>query len=661
MGLCFSKKKASSRNSHASKAIPNEKKAEKPSGAAVESAAVQKQAVVIIQNARKSASESAAAEEKVKDKKAETPTNKVDRKVETCGADPVLVVPVVEEFRPTTVVGSSSCTKEELDAILIQCGRLSRSSSGNASNGNGGGHRKYSGSKRSYDFDSEKKAEEEEEECGEKPVSRPSPHRRTPGRERSGSRERGGGGGGGRRVSRSPGRRTEVPASPVATSERSRQPAKMVAVPARDKRRGVSPAAPNKRGRETGAVRSASPQPRSPASTTRISNENASYRAPPPNQPQSLSRSSSRKAEQSPYRRSPMKEVDENILNRTNQTVNKKKRGGEEGMQKLSQPRTQKSSENGAQVSKGFQKNGAAKAVTNAVKSSNPVTDCVREQLMGCRGRDAPAAEEETEKASAKVEVQNPRTITRTRSSRRSSRDLDHALGLNQEALLNPNPYASLLLEDIQNQHPDTAFSVPACVSKAFSIVEAVADLNSGSSENRSYAGDRFSHNNGSLDGRHGRRGLATEQPFVETEIVAKDDLLEPSLHRYVTMTDLGVGDVEPQESAGSNSVVGQPWASPWEPTNSVDSTDQCWTSRSNNGDEVEQEARLSSSSYGGLYQWQQQPQESETRVRRPWGGSSENKRDCYRRTPLHPAGAGAKTGSRSCSLPVSAAAAATT
>ncbi|CAD5174811.1 unnamed protein product [Musa acuminata subsp. malaccensis] len=640
MGLCFSKKKASSRNSHASKAIPNEKKAEKPSGAAVESAAVQKQAVVIIQNARKSASKSAAAEEKVKDKKAETPTNKVDRKVETCGADPVLVVPVVEEFRPTTVVGSSSCTKEELDAILIQCGRLSRSSSGNASNGNGGGHRKYSGSKRSYDFDSEKKAEEEEEECGEKPVSRPSPHRRTPGRERSGSRERGGGGGGGRRVSRSPGRRTEVPASPVATSERSRQPAKMVAVPARDKRRGVSPAAPNKRGRETGAVRSASPQPRSPASTTRISNENASYRAPPPNQPQSLSRSSSRKAEQSPYRRSPMKEVNENILNRTNQN---------------------KSSENGAQVSKGFQKNGAAKAVTNAVKSSNPVTDCVREQLMGCRGRDAPAAEEETEKASAKVEVQNPRTITRTRSSRRSSRDLDHALGLNQEALLNPNPYASLLLEDIQNQHPDAAFSVPACVSKAFSIVEAVADLNSGSSENRSYAGDRFSHNNGSLDGRHGRRGLATEQPFVETEIVAKDDLLEPSLHRYVTMTDLGVGDVEPQESAGSNSVVGQPWASPWEPTNSVDSTDQCWTSRSNNGDEVEQEARLSSSSYGGLYQWQQQPQESETRVRRPWAGSSENKRDCYRRTPLHPAGAGAKTGSRSCSLPVSAAAAATT
>lgn len=45
------------------------------------------------------------------------------------------------------LVRTSSCTKEEVDAILIQCGRLSRSSS---AKGNG---RKYSGSKRSYDFD----------------------------------------------------------------------------------------------------------------------------------------------------------------------------------------------------------------------------------------------------------------------------------------------------------------------------------------------------------------------------------------------------------------------------------------------------------------------------------------------------------------------------
>ncbi|XLU97485.1 hypothetical protein S245_011825 [Arachis hypogaea] len=48
-------------------------------------------------------------------------------------------------------VRTSSYTKEEVDAILIQCRRLSRSSSGRAASSSGG--RKYSGSKRSFDFD----------------------------------------------------------------------------------------------------------------------------------------------------------------------------------------------------------------------------------------------------------------------------------------------------------------------------------------------------------------------------------------------------------------------------------------------------------------------------------------------------------------------------
>jgi len=63
---------------------------------------------------------------------------------------PVVVV-------PSAPVRTSSCTKEEVDAILIQCGRLSRSSSGAgraASSEAAGGHRRRrSGSKRSYDFD----------------------------------------------------------------------------------------------------------------------------------------------------------------------------------------------------------------------------------------------------------------------------------------------------------------------------------------------------------------------------------------------------------------------------------------------------------------------------------------------------------------------------
>ncbi|CAN1838022.1 Uncharacterized protein At1g65710 [Linum perenne] len=61
-------------------------------------------------------------------------------------------------------VRTSSCTKEEVEVILIQCGRLSRNNSFGtpgkatvASGGGGGGSvgRRYSGSKRSFDFDNE--------------------------------------------------------------------------------------------------------------------------------------------------------------------------------------------------------------------------------------------------------------------------------------------------------------------------------------------------------------------------------------------------------------------------------------------------------------------------------------------------------------------------
>jgi hypothetical protein len=63
--------------------------------------------------------------------------------------------------------------------------------------------------------------------------------------------------------------------------------------------------------------------------------------------------------------------------------------------------------------------------------------------------------------------------------SRRASRDFDQS----------SNSYPSHILEDIQNYHeqhqaaPATpSFSLPACVAKACSILEAVADLNSSSS-----------------------------------------------------------------------------------------------------------------------------------------------------------------------------------
>ena len=65
---------------------------------------------------------------------------------------------IVEKASSTPMaacVRTSSCTKEEVDAILIQCGRLSRSSSGNAASSSASYEqwRKYSGSKRSFDFD----------------------------------------------------------------------------------------------------------------------------------------------------------------------------------------------------------------------------------------------------------------------------------------------------------------------------------------------------------------------------------------------------------------------------------------------------------------------------------------------------------------------------
>lgn len=296
---------------------------------------------------------------------------------------------------------------------------------------------------------------------------------------------------------------------------------------------------------------------------------------------------------------------------------------------------------------------------------------------MSCRAKEqeteAAVAEEAIAKASSKV-TESPNLgveshILKTISGTRSSRDLDHPSELNQEAFLNPNSYASSLLEDIHNyqqQLPKASFSLPACVSKACSILEAVADLNSASSEN-----------NGSLNGRHQRRGSASKVPFVESEIVVKDDLLEPSLHKYVTVRDMRRSDVEPQESAGSNSFMGQPWSSGWEP-NSVDSTDRYQNSRSIDGEEVEEEeANQSPVSHGSRYHQQPVPEvvrEPETRGRRSRGvsGNSSNhrspakssknsKRELHQRVQLHRTGSGdsggCKPGSnRAYSLPSAAA-----
>ena len=199
---------------------------------------------------------------------------------------------------------------------------------------------------------------------------------------------------------------------------------------------------------------------------------------------------------------------------------------------------------------------------------------------------------------SSGVDNLKPQGLTRSRSSRRS-RDLDIS---NPEAVVNPtNSYASLLLEEIQNFHQkntqqqQSSVSLPACLNKACSILEAVADLNSTTSSN--FTEDKRSpstqQSNIRNDEYYGKKVAGSNKdPFVESEVAVSDDVMEPSLHKYVTVKRGGgvvVEDMEDQESSGSNSFTvssssGQHhWgnniscSSSWEP-NSADSTD-CWTS----------------------------------------------------------------------------------
>ncbi|OMO99211.1 hypothetical protein COLO4_13440 [Corchorus olitorius] len=477
-----------------------------------------------------------------------------------------------------------------------KCGRLSRS---NSSGKTSSCSRKYSGSKRSYDFDNENDIGAASAECGsrkkgndgfcddERPRHRQSSRscssqaqgrRRTPSREReqqlqrSGSRERGSSNGG-RRVSRSPGRRSEggLGSNAAANATNSNRPGKMVSVPATVssnngvggggieaatstanaiKRISVKRNAACDAGVGVGSRSAASPRSQSPARTN--SNSNSNQQQP------TLSRSSSRKAEHSPYRRNPLSEIDPNSLaypqsaaNKTSCCVNKGSTN-----QKLNVEMNNKVivQVQGANIKAGSIDTAAKEPkMVEEVKTQPPITG---------------------------VENLKPQTLTRSRSSRRSrSRDLD----LNPETLLNsvPSSYTTLLLEDIQNFHQNNntpSFSLPPCVTKACSILEAVADLNSTTNSNLSSA---FSRDESS-------KMLETRHPFVESEVVGTDDLMEPSFHKYVTVRrggTLGGSEMEEQESSGSNSFVGcgqqQHWgisSSSWEP-NSADSTDR-WTSK---------------------------------------------------------------------------------
>ncbi|VFQ88169.1 unnamed protein product [Cuscuta campestris] len=518
-------------------------------------------------------------------------------------------------------VRTSSCTKEEVDAILIQCGRLSRSPSrgktaasisgsvGSSSENNIGSlqmTKKYSVSKRSFDFDKENGSREEDVEAGggeterlhrqrhRQPRSSLSPsssrsRRRTQSREReqgaqqqrSGSRERSGSNG--RRVSRSPGKRSESPNT--VTSGNGNRPGKMVHVPAtvamdksidgenilavkriQVKRNvGGSGCDGSRNASAPVVVVAASPRARSPAQNQ---------------QPPSLSRNNSRKAEQSPYRRNPLGEIDTNVVIEPSAT-NKPAKTHTSQVQKIN-------GDNISGVKVALQGASSNKFISNN-KGKDEEEQLIMEEEHKVVGGNGAAVN-----VIAPAGPENIKTVTRCRSSR-LSRDLD----INPESLLsnsNSNQnYTALLLEDIQNFHqkntPNTtsAFSLPACVTKACSILDAVADLNS--STTNAFSEDR--RKNFASEQFVKKKSLGVKDPFVESEVVVVggDDLMEPSIHKYVTLRRGNVeeeeegGDGEDQESSGSNSFVGgsQPpyWlsssSSSWEP-NSSDSTSRSYS-----------------------------------------------------------------------------------
>lgn len=359
--------------------------------------------------------------------------------------------PAVEEAKPTipekvereeaeassvavekSSVRTSSCTKEEVDAILIECGKLSRSNSAAKT-------RRYSGSKRSFDFDQNERTrgggegdvEEERRKTPQRNRDRGverangSPRerrRRTPSRERE--RERGGGAGGGRRASRSPAKRSEQATNPSGTLVISSN-IKFVTVPATD--------------------------PSSKRVTVKRSIGEACRTAAMTNvQP----------------RRKPLGEIDQN-------------------------------------ATKGDKKKKMIKR------------------------------ENEDKK------LTTPQVISRSRSLRRS-RDFDFSpetLLLQSSEQDMKSSYTELLLKDIKDFHgkssnddeeEDPFSRLPSCVTKACSIVEAVADLNSSSSDLNQF---RFG------------------------STVKKADLVEPSFEKYVTVRR-GCCSLEEQESCGSNNLT---------------------------------------------------------------------------------------------------------
>uniref|UniRef100_A0A803LQP0 Uncharacterized protein n=1 Tax=Chenopodium quinoa TaxID=63459 RepID=A0A803LQP0_CHEQI len=290
-----------------------------------------------------------------------------------------------------------------------------------------------------------------------------------------------------------------------------------------------------------------------------------------------LSRNGSRKAEHSPFRRTPLNEIDINSLPfhpLSNKRPVSKGKEIEEDVVLVKQP-----------INSGFQQNKYAE--TNNVKASIQGTHR-RSRSRGAEGYEV------TKTNYCRVnELQTP-NVEQLIEDKRGQLDT-----VEYDAMVTPvvvSGAETLKLPQTlmrsssnnagsSNMEASNSYKLPPCVSKACSIVEAVADLNSmtGSDDRRKSPKEtNFSFNSS-------KKVLESKDPFVESEVKVSDDLMEPSLHKYVTVRMKG-GDFNDEESSGSNSYVGgsqQNWlsSSTWEPT-SADSTES-WTSKSYSREEL--------------------------------------------------------------------------
>ncbi|XP_050901429.1 uncharacterized protein At1g65710 [Lathyrus oleraceus] len=268
----------------------------------------------------------------------------------------------------------------------------------------------------------------------------------------------------------------------------------------------------------------------------------------------SLSRNSSRKKDESPYRRNPLRELESNSMAIPHSATNyNNSRMQNRSNMEVETEAKQKPNASRIALDKGVDAKCKTKIKQDEdVKVMSSMTDNVVVKTV------VPPV----------VENLKPQILTRSRSSRRS-RDLE--LDLNPEDLLiPPQSYTSLLLEDIQNFHqkntpPPPSVSLPACVARACSILEAVANLNSDTSsslsgveDRRSPSGYQSSRNRYNVplgtSNSYGKRAADTKDPIVESELIVYDEMVEPSLHKFETM-NMGSPNMEKQESSRSSSL----------------------------------------------------------------------------------------------------------